>query len=197
MLHSFVLSAGATIARKRIENWNRSLLFKQWWSSFLWREGGGWRSTVLPLILIALKTYLLDTGISHQYFPKITCIPFLFLPKYRLTSDLFLLPWQLWLPYMPAGIRDVTKRSTNRKPQIGLKVPLFRRIVFALFVPTSYKLSYLHCGQPYTSTLIEMCPFHSCGLNLRYMASNTLTSLRTTVSWSVLPVRICCLRLKW
>ena len=50
---------------------------------------------------------------------------------------------------------------------------------------------YLHCGQPCTSTRIEICPFHSCGLNLRYMASNNLTSLRTVVFWSVLPARVC------
>ena len=66
-----------------------------------------------------------------------------------------------------------------------------RKTFFALFVSTSYKVHYLLCGQPYTSTLIEMRSFHVCGLNLRYLASNTLTSLRTTVSWSVLPVRVC------
>lgn len=66
-----------------------------------------------------------------------------------------------------------------------------RKTFFALFVSTSYKVNYLLCGQPYTSTLIEMRSFHVCGLNLRYLASNTLTSLRTTVIWSVLPVRVC------
>ena len=45
-------------------------------------------------------------------------------------------------------------------------------------------------GHPYTSTLIAIWPFHCCGLNLRYMAWNTRTSLRTTVFSSLLPDRV-------
>lgn len=54
--------------------------------------------------------------------------------------------------------------------------------------------AFLFClpsGHPYASTLIDMWACHVCGLNLRYMAWNNLTSWRTTVFRSVFPFSVC------
>ena len=117
--------------------------------------------------------------------------------KFQLQQyPIFLLDIQFYLIYLshiPYPVNFRPKYSISRKLLVG---PQCSVLSFRFVCVAARLQRYLLCGQPYASTLMEMCPFHSCGLNLRYMASNTLTSLRTTVSWSLLPVRVC-IRLKW
>ena len=70
-----------------------------------------------------------------------------------------------------------------------LLILLYSLILFIILL--NFSRDYLRSEQPYTSTLIVIAEFQVCGRNLRYIAWNTWTSLRTTVFWSVLPVRIC------
>ena len=77
----------------------------------------------------------------------------------------------------------------------SLFIHLFLLILFysliLFIILLNFLRDYLRGEQPYTSTLIVIADFQVCGRNLKYIASNTWTSLRTTVFWSVLPVRIC------
>ena len=81
--------------------------------------------------------------------------------------------------------------ATSKSSFIHLFLLILFYSLILFIILLNFLRDYLRSEQPYTSTLIVIAEFQVCGRNLRYIAWNTWTSLRTTVFWSVLPVRIC------
>ena len=116
----------------------------------------------------------------------------------------YLLLWQHYdfiillaemIQHVPACFAYGTNVRCGCATSKSLFIHLFLLILFysliLFIILLNFLRDYLRGEQPYTSTLIVIADFQVCGRNLKYIASNTWTSLRTTVFWSVLPVRIC------